>query len=191
MVGCALGANQYILAQSNSNVHHTHTATPGGGFVDIYSYADGTTQTVTSMPCTNCGQTGVCSWCHGAGQTFVAAGPYSRYVPCILCHMTGKCSLCGGNGMQVMVVWGNTNTGAYTGIGNNGFATSGYIDNSSSSFSPSSSSSSSSSFSSSSSSRPYVEVKQYAPDYTGNASKVWCDKCQKWDYPHVHVKKYH
>lgn len=43
--------------------------------------------------------------------------------------------------------------------------------------------------SSSSSGNDYIEVIEYAPDYTGNAPDVWCAKCQKWMSRHSHIKK--
>lgn len=43
--------------------------------------------------------------------------------------------------------------------------------------------------SSSSSEDDYIEVIEYAPEYTGNAPDVWCEKCQKWTSRHVHIKK--
>lgn len=42
---------------------------------------------------------------------------------------------------------------------------------------------------SSSSENDYIEVIEYAPDYTGNAPDVWCNKCQKWMSRHAHIKK--
>lgn len=43
--------------------------------------------------------------------------------------------------------------------------------------------------SSSSSGNDYIEVIEYAPDYTGNSPDVWCAKCQKWMSRHSHIKK--
>lgn len=43
--------------------------------------------------------------------------------------------------------------------------------------------------SSSSSGDDYIEVIEYAPDYTGNSPDVWCAKCQKWMSRHSHIKK--
>lgn len=42
---------------------------------------------------------------------------------------------------------------------------------------------------SSSSGNDYIEVIEYAPDYTGNSPDVWCAKCQKWMSRHSHIKK--
>lgn len=42
--------------------------------------------------------------------------------------------------------------------------------------------------SSSSSGDDYIEVIEYAPEYT-NAPNVWCAKCQKWMSRHAHIKK--
>ncbi|MCD8296536.1 MAG: hypothetical protein LUC88_03080 [Prevotella sp.] len=52
-----------------------------------------------------------------------------------------------------------------------------------------SSSSGSSSSSSSSSSPQYVDEIVYTPDYTGNATRVYCSKCGTYMYPHSHIKK--
>lgn len=43
--------------------------------------------------------------------------------------------------------------------------------------------------SSSSSGNDYIDVIEYAPDYTGNSPDVWCAKCQKWMSRHSHIKK--
>lgn len=43
--------------------------------------------------------------------------------------------------------------------------------------------------SSSSSGNDYIEVIEYATDYTGNAPYVWCEKCQQWKPRHSHIKK--
>lgn len=43
--------------------------------------------------------------------------------------------------------------------------------------------------SSSSSGNDYIEVIEYAPDFTGNSPDVWCAKCQKWMSRHSHIKK--
>lgn len=40
-----------------------------------------------------------------------------------------------------------------------------------------------------SSSDDYIETIEYAPDYTGNAPDVWCDKCRKYMPRHSHIKK--
>ena len=182
---------QYASSNSNSKSHsdviHTHTDMSDGGYIDTYTYQDGRTFTVTSQPCTYCGQTGKCQICHGAGQTFVVAGYYSTYVPCTICGMTGKCPLCGGSGVNTSQNWIDSKTGAYTATSGNGFVSSGYVTGSSDEDSRETSYSSSTK----SSSRDYIWVKEYAPDYTGDAEKVWCDKCNKRDYPHVHVKKFH
>lgn len=190
-----LATNTYISSNapsssSDNNVIHTRTSLAGGGYMDQYKYPDGKMKTVTSLPCTYCRQTGVCQFCHGAGQTFVAAGMYSQYIPCNMCRTTGKCMMCGGEGVCTNIMWTDIETGAYTNSSNfnDGYVMSGYVDPTGSSNSDSYSNSSSSK---SSSSRPYVEVKEYAPDYTGSRTKVWCEKCQCYDYRHAHVKKYH
>lgn len=43
--------------------------------------------------------------------------------------------------------------------------------------------------SSSSSGNDYIEVIEFAPEYTGNSPDVWCAKCQKWMSRHSHIKK--
>ena len=166
---------------------HEHSNTPNGGCIDVYYYSDGTYLTCTSNPCTFCYGGGVCPYCHGQGQTFVAAGAYSRYVPCYICHMTGYCQHCGGTGVMKMNIWGNSNTGQYTTTTNGGQVFTGVTSNGTagSSSSTSSSSSSSSKISSTSTSSDKIV---YDPDYTGQNVKVWCEKCQKYMYPHKHVK---
>lgn len=37
--------------------------------------------------------------------------------------------------------------------------------------------------------RDYVEVKEYAPNYTGKPDIVWCEKCHSYDSRHVHIRK--
>ena len=57
----------------------------------------------------------------------------------------------------------------------------------------SSSSSSSSSYSGSSSTtnnqKNYIDVIEYAPNYTGEDNSVWCPTCGKIAPRHVHIKK--
>ena len=52
------------------------------------------------------------------------------------------------------------------------------------------SSSSSSGNSSSTNSRvQYIESIEYAPEFTGRSTYVWCEKCQKYMARHAHIKK--
>ena len=169
---------------SNSSVKHTRTNT-ATGTIDTYYYPEtNKMMTVTRSKCPLCYGRGVCSLCQGAGQKFIAAGAYSRWVPCTYCGMTGKCKSCNGTGILETVITSDMATGAYTGVTNGGFVSSGVTGDYSSG-----STSSSSSSSSSRSSNDYIEVIEYAPDYTGNSPDVWCEKCQKWGPRHSHVKK--
>lgn len=188
-------SNTNSNSASSGDVIHTHTDSPDGGHTDVYTYQDGRVFTVTSIPCNFCARTGKCTFCNGAGKSFVAAAEYSRYVPCMMCSMTGKCRNCGGTGFFTTQEWNDTKTGAYTIRSSDGVVTSGYADETgffnNDLGETSERSSSKSSSRSNSSSRDYIWVIEYAPDYTGKAPKVWCDKCNKWDYRHAHIKKFH
>ena len=152
-------------------------------------------------PCFACGGRKTCVVCAGMGGRLLYSG---MWFTCPLCGGTGKyvCPSCNGQGTVTTIVWSDGNT--TSGIMSNGTVlqstpTGEVIANGpngvtvypadGSSTSSSSSSSSSSNSSSSSSSNDYIEEIVYTPDYTGNATKVWCEQCKTYRYPHKHVLK--
>lgn len=180
-----------LSAQDGSGVEHSHTDLASGGCVDIYTYPDGRVKTVTTAPCTYCSQTGVCQYCRGAGQTFVAAGMYSRYIPCLLCSMTGRCRLCGGAGAVSYSSWGYSGTGASGTGGSYGYGGSSSLGGSvgigdGGSYSSSSGSSRRQCSSCNGTGKGWSEIV-YAPNYTGKDNSRYCSECGSVSPAHTHI----
>ena len=192
----------YSSSSSSSQSSHSHAGKthrenlPTGGYVEYTHLDDGRLMMKTVMPCTLCHGSSVCTSCWGQGGRLGPAYGGTWY-PCVMCGGTGRncCRVCNGKGEIVTIAFADGNGNAY-GISSNGstsqsnaagtivttpYGTSVY---------PSGGSSSSSSHSSSSSSsNDYIEKIVYAPQYTGDAADVWCDKCQKWGPRHSHIKE--
>lgn len=137
--------NPTYVGDNPSESSYTYKDLGNGNYIEMWTFDDGTTKTVTCSDCPYCFGLGLCSLCHGAGQTYVPAGIYSTYVPCTACQSTGHCRFCGGEGKLKQVVVGNSNTGAWVGSTNGGVVNSGIVDTSGNSDYSSGSSGSSSS----------------------------------------------
>jgi len=135
--------------------------------------------------CANCYGTRMCPICQGRGGIITSG--YGNYIPCAACGMTGACIVCHGTGKCVCSQYDYPGymPSSFMAIGADGKVI--YSDNYGSGSSSSSSSSSHSS--SSGSNNDYVEVIEYAPNYTGQDNSVWCDKCQKVAPRHSHIRK--
>lgn len=171
---------------------------PGGGYIEYTQQSDGRMMMKTVMPCNMCHGSNVCTSCWGQGGRWGAAYGGTWY-PCVLCAGTGKncCRVCNGKGEIITIAFSDGNGNAY-GVSSNGttstsnsagtivntpYGTKVYPNGGSGS------SSSSSSSKSSSDENKYIEEIVYAPDYTGNSTQVWCDKCNKYGPRHSHIKK--
>lgn len=169
---------------------------PTGGYVEYTTLDDGRMMMKTVMPCPVCHGSSVCTVCWGQGGRMGAAYGGMWY-PCTMCGGTGRncCRACAGKGEIVTVAFSDGNGNAY-GVSSNGstsqsnsagtvvttpYGTQVYPNGGSSS--------SSSSSHSHSSSDDYIEEIVYAPQYTGEAADVWCEKCKKWGPRHSHIKK--
>ena len=159
---------------------HTHSNIPGGGHMDSYFFSDGSSIVIGVQPCASCHQSGACQICGGTGQVYSGYGMYGYWSMCNFCHGTGRCNLCQGTGNFITVVGGAGQSMQYFFLNSAGAAGTGtavvhdYT-------TPSSSSRSSD--------RTYIEKIEYAPDYTGQQVRVWCDKCKAYAYPHSHIKQ--
>lgn len=130
--------------------------------------------------CKSCGTTGICSVCAGMGGIYISSFGY--FQPCISCGGRKICMGCGGQGYIMQQL-----TSPYP--FSEEYVKQSYYSAAAMSRGSSSSSNSRNSSSRSNASDNYIEVIEYAPDYTGNGTKVWCEKCKCYDYRHSHIKK--
>jgi len=170
------------------------------GYTECTVYGDGRVVTTRVSYCQLCHGSKTCTMCSGMGGHYESSYYGLRWAPCVWCNGTGenKCRTCHGTGYttSINVVYPNGN--GY-GVGSDGSATrstsAGTVistPNNGTIVVPnggSSGGSSSSSKNQSSSENDYIEVIEYAPDYTGKSPDVWCEKCQKFGPRHVHIKK--
>lgn len=144
-------------------------------------YDNGYSLVTIFTPCTVCGGSGICFGCSGNGFVYRNGVTYS----CAACFNTGKCMACKDYGGYAVA-----SSQAYDPQGNPV-----YFDMGVASTIDSSSSSGSSQGSSSKKCRTCngtgigQSTINYAPDYTGNAKKKYCDRCKEWGFPHVHIDK--
>ena len=162
---------------------------PNGGYCDYVMQPDGSCTTTTVMPCLWCHGAKTCSICHGTGGVMGYGGVW---YPFSSCAGTRICRNCNGTGTTTLV--STIRNGMAVGYDNNGQVyTSGGGAFGGSYDGSSSSSSSSSSYSGSSSTtnnqKNYIDVIEYAPNYTGEDNSVWCPTCGKIAPRHVHIKK--
>ena len=189
--------NKVGTSGSSQIVSTTHNDLPGGGHLELTKLADGRTMTTMVIPCLICHGRSTCPICLGAkGRWGAAYG--GMWYPCMFCGGTGenRCQNCQGKGTITTIVWGDNDSA--TGIMSDGTTlhsnSSGTVVHGPNGVSVypaagSSTSISESSSSSSSSSDDYIEEIVYAPDYTGEKTQVWCEKCKAYRYPHTHVRK--
>lgn len=185
----------YTNNQNNNNTPYRMNI-PTGGYIEYTPQADGRMMMKTVAPCAICHGSNVCTVCWGQGGRW---GPAygGMWYPCVACGGTGKncCRACNGKGEIVTITFSDGNGNAY------GFSTNGTTSQSNAAgtivstpygtkvYPNEGSSSSSSSSRSSSNSNDYIEKIVYAPQYTGDAAEVWCEKCKKWGPRHSHIKE--
>ena len=172
-------------SSSSSSSSSTRIPNMMGGYTDCYPQKDGTTLQVSHSPCYMCKGTGRCSLCGGRGSI---VHPYlGSNVNCTGCAMSGVCKYCQGTGEQVTTAVIDSRGNGYGVDMNGNVVTTG----SSGGGSSSGSSSKSSGSNSNSSNKKYIEVIEYAPNYTGKDNSEWCEICKKVAPAHSHVKKFH
>lgn len=158
---------------------------PDGGYENWTRNADGSCFVVTVTPCVWCHGTKVCSVCNGQGGTMGRAYGGMWYA-CRSCAGTKICQNCHGKGTTTMTTQVAAD-GTAMGYDQNGrVATNG---GSGSNGSSNSSSGKSSKNDKDAWYNKGVDVKEYAPNYTGSEEQYWCEKCKAWDYRHSHIIK--
>ena len=175
-----LSVSTVVADEIVKTARHEHSDISGGGHIDTYIFSDNSRIIITRQPCLVCYQTGRCNICGGSGQIYSGYGAYGYWSYCNLCKGTGKCSICGGTGEFVNIIGTDGKTMRYVyanSAGASGSGTAVVHDYSTSSSS------------SKNRDRTYVEKVEYAPDYTGEKTRVYCDKCGCYAYPHVHIKQ--
>lgn len=170
---------------------------PGGGYADYVQNKDGTLTVTQVQPCMFCHGTKVCPGCGGTGGTYGRAYG-GMYYPCKMCLQSGKCNSCKGEG-QVTTISRTDAAGNTSIVSSNGYSAVGgpagaivTDPNGRRTGHPSGggfNSESSSSSSKRDNKNDYVEIIQYAPNYTGEPNDAWCGKCQSYSPRHVHIKK--
>lgn len=142
-----------------------------------------------SVLCGNCKGLKICTICQGRGG--IVTSGYGNYIPCSSCGQTGRCRICKGSGKCVC---SSSDYPGYVASMSTLYDSNDRILNTMSYSNHESQSSSSSSVSSSSSNKnnknnDYIEVIEYAPQYTGNSDYVWCEKCHEIAPRHAHIRK--
>lgn len=153
---------------------------PNGGYCYYTMNPDGSGTATTCTPCLWCHGTKVCSICNGLGGVYGRAYGGMWY-PCKSCGGTATCQNCHGQGYSTLV--STIQNGVAIGYDQNGNV---YVGGGGSSYGDSSDSSSSSNRSGSG--YDYMDVIEYAPNYTGNNNQ-YCRQCDKWGPAHVHIRK--
>lgn len=162
-------------AYPDNKISSTRVDTPNG-YCEYIAYDDGSCVMIMHNLCPMCYGTGVCRACNGAGAIW---GPAygGMWYPCA-CAGTGKCTFCGGEGYRT--VNSLMRQGTVTSIDQSGRVAVdaiGYVG------------SSGSASSARSSSNDYIEVIEFAPNYTGGDNSEYCPKCKKLMPRHSHIKK--
>lgn len=155
---------------------------PNGGYCDYVLNPDGSGSAISKIPCTWCHGTKVCSICQGRGGTYGRAYGGMWY-PCVSCAGSGMCQNCRGEGYTILTM--QINNGVAIGYDQKGNI---YTGGGGSGSGSSSGSSRHSSGSRSSRSKDYVDVIEYAPDYTGDNNR-YCKQCDRIGPAHVHIRK--
>lgn len=154
-----------------------------GGYMELEWADDGSSLfCVYNIPCMMCGGTGVCNLCMGYGVYIPPFYATSSY-PCNMCGRSGRCNVCNGTGRYVQRMATSYNTTIT--IDNTGNAMYGpgfglgIAQQNARMFGGGNSDSN----------NDYIEVIEYAPNYTGQDNSEYCNKCKKIMSKHVHIKK--
>lgn len=152
---------------------------PNGGYCDYTRNADGSYSTLTVIPCTWCHGTKNCTICHGTGGVMGYGG---IWYPCTACGGFKICRNCNGQGFTTMV--GRIQNGVGIGYDSNGHVHLGAGGGNSESEERSESSTPSRD-----SGKDYIDVIEYAPNYTGEDNSCYCPICDEIAPRHTHIKK--
>ena len=165
---------------------------PDGGYIEFYQDENGRISSKSVNPCIYCRGMKLCSLCMGAGTRYYA-GVYSV---CPGCFGKRECIHCKGEGFTTMVSGsdglGNQimiSSDGTTGYGNEGGTT--IISRNGTKVYPSRGSLGEKINESQQvdKSLDYIEVIEWAPNYTGKYVKEWCEKCKEVLPLHSHIKK--
>lgn len=167
---------------------------PNGGYADYETCKDGSVKMTVVTPCINCHGNLICPACGGAGGQYLPAS--GIFWACAMCLQTGRCQSCNGKGTTTYNSIMNSSGSGY-GVSSNGYVTTygpgGAIVSSPNGtvtpYAKGGGTGSSSSSTSRDRSNDYIDKIVYAPNYTGKSESVWCDKCNAYKSPHVHIKQ--
>lgn len=141
------------------------------GNMEMWVHPDGSCTSKIKALCYACRGTKKCNICFGTGNGYAAI---NEYMPCYACGATGQCATCQNTGYIVQTRYmrpGEAEAYLEAQRESKRQHARPNVD-----------------YSSGNDNR-YMEVIEYAPNYTGEADNPWCAKCQKYAPRHSHIKK--